>query len=1397
VGIDAADRVYWGGQEFLGSIDKAAVWSIAFTDSEMADHALNPQDCYGLTPIDPTGSIHGTKYNDLNGNGMRDQGEPGLAEWTITISGADFDGDGDIDLDDVRTAITDANGDYWFTGLATSSYTVSEVQQMGWTQTSTGGFGANGQLTPSPGTSAWQIDLGPHEDYYEVDFGNQSAGGQSIHGQKWHDRNADASRDPGEEGLDGWVIELYDSQGALVQTTLTMSMDLNGDGVIDPMSEQGLFWFDDVPIGDYAVGEALVDGWKQTVPSVVPLRRPGDANQDGVHDLADLMQVAEWDLLATGRSATWSQGDYNGDGVYDLSDFLAALANFGQTSFTSEDRRVPVSLAPGQTVDGVQLANFEPTPLPDGDDRIFAQAGDDVVRGDNLVSDPTVISVGSRRDTIYGQAGSDRLFGQEEDDILWGADPMLGVVGAGVDDDVIVGGLGIDEVRQTVDADQVLTDSSLSGQGSDQLTSIERATLTGGGSNNTIAATTFSGPVALFGLASNDILLGGASADTLDGGEGSDQLAGDGGDDLYIFGPVPSGSPLEQDQIDEATLGGNDTLDFSAVDVSITVDLSGALSGSLIAQHAGSGSPREVSVATAGQEVNIENVVGTAFDDLIVGNAAANRLQALGGSDDVQGLGGDDYLELGPGAADQGDGGADDDRIVFHEGWGAATISDSAGLDTVDFTAVAVRLEFTIGSLQITDGVNTVTHAGSDFEQLLGGQSDDVFRFSDGASLAPGSRIDGGGGIDLLDYTAYTTGVVVNLSLGSTTGVPGGVLSLENVTGGQAGDSLTGDDGPNVLRGGPGDDPLIDGRGGADELYGEAGDDGAVGLLGGTGDDLLVGGLGDDMNVDGGAGADIYRLVDGDGSDSLGDTGPASDIDTLDLSQVVSDLDVRVFAATLTFDFTASGAQLTTSNSLEHIAAGLGDDRIFLNGTATLPGGSELDAGGGRNTLDYSAYTVGVLVNLSSSNLSAPFIPARSATGILNVAGIADIVGSPHGDVLVGDEQANDLAGAGGNDSLYGGLGADVLRSGAGSDNLYGGVGDDTYVVVPGTASINLEESHGVVSMGHATSGGIDTVDVSAMNVAMTIDLSTDPLFENVLGSLTHRNVLIGNDKDNLIVGGNVSDVIRGGGGNDVILGLGGRDWLEGGTGHDILLGGTGDDGVGFDAGLPRLFIGGSGRDLLIGGDGADAIDADDEEEDLLVSGFTAYEHADSNPIHRAAWLALRDAWASMRDRALREALLAAGVGTVTAGGLFSLTPTTVFNDGDVDTLTYDSTATSSAVDDLVFSDLSDTLVATVVAPQSANSLSFVSNFFDASPTRVARAPRTVFERPHTAFDDAGLLLLAHEHVAKSGLGGDGWQPLEIPPSRAFDDANRDLALEQWDELLANVKLHSAELLLG
>ena len=74
--------------------------------------------------------IEGYKYLDVNGNGDRDLGEPGLNGWTINLS-------------DGSSAITanDANGDpgyYRFDNLSNGSYTASEVctgQGAGWVQT--------------------------------------------------------------------------------------------------------------------------------------------------------------------------------------------------------------------------------------------------------------------------------------------------------------------------------------------------------------------------------------------------------------------------------------------------------------------------------------------------------------------------------------------------------------------------------------------------------------------------------------------------------------------------------------------------------------------------------------------------------------------------------------------------------------------------------------------------------------------------------------------------------------------------------------------------------------------------------------------------------------------------------------------------------------------------------------------------------------------------------------------------------------------------------------------------------------------------------------------------------------------------------------------------------------
>src|SRR5438045_1073525 len=53
-------------------------------------------------------TVQGAVFNDLNGNGLRDIGEPGLAGWTVFI---DVNKNNLIDAGDL-TATTDANGAY-------------------------------------------------------------------------------------------------------------------------------------------------------------------------------------------------------------------------------------------------------------------------------------------------------------------------------------------------------------------------------------------------------------------------------------------------------------------------------------------------------------------------------------------------------------------------------------------------------------------------------------------------------------------------------------------------------------------------------------------------------------------------------------------------------------------------------------------------------------------------------------------------------------------------------------------------------------------------------------------------------------------------------------------------------------------------------------------------------------------------------------------------------------------------------------------------------------------------------------------------------------------------------------------------------------------------------------
>ena len=88
------------------------------------------------------GSIRGQKWHDLNDNGIKDDGEPRLAGWTIFL---DSDNDGERDFSEPSTT-TDSGGNFVFLDVEPGDYHVGEVLQSGWRQTHPGGGEVSGLI---------------------------------------------------------------------------------------------------------------------------------------------------------------------------------------------------------------------------------------------------------------------------------------------------------------------------------------------------------------------------------------------------------------------------------------------------------------------------------------------------------------------------------------------------------------------------------------------------------------------------------------------------------------------------------------------------------------------------------------------------------------------------------------------------------------------------------------------------------------------------------------------------------------------------------------------------------------------------------------------------------------------------------------------------------------------------------------------------------------------------------------------------------------------------------------------------------------------------------------------------------------------------------------------------
>jgi hypothetical protein len=125
----------WGGNRLGASASSLDPLSVAASERSLETTDNIEQLNYSLIDNQAfISGIQGTKWNDLNGNGVKDTGEAGLAGWTIYL---DQNNNGTLDTGETST-LTDANGNYSFTGLAAGTFTVAEVMQSGWQQTSPG-----------------------------------------------------------------------------------------------------------------------------------------------------------------------------------------------------------------------------------------------------------------------------------------------------------------------------------------------------------------------------------------------------------------------------------------------------------------------------------------------------------------------------------------------------------------------------------------------------------------------------------------------------------------------------------------------------------------------------------------------------------------------------------------------------------------------------------------------------------------------------------------------------------------------------------------------------------------------------------------------------------------------------------------------------------------------------------------------------------------------------------------------------------------------------------------------------------------------------------------------------------------------------------------------------------
>lgn len=659
---------------------------------------------------------------DTDADGVQDVGEAGARDVTVRLLNAA----GTV----VATTVTDVNGAYNFANLMPGTYSVQFVAPGGtvFTAKDVGNNALDSDANIANGKTA-QVTLISGQNNTTVDAGLLFAG--SIGDRVWADRDRDGQQDGEEPGIRGVTVRLLSVAGAVLATTTTDANGFYNFANLRPGSYRVEF----VTPAGHAVASPLDIGNDATDSdagaggrtATITLAQNQDIATVDAGFIPDVVTTCDMPTTVLTPGHDGYVGTTGGDHVDGLggNDQIHGLAgndclqgNDGDDAIIGHDGDDKIQGGNGNdnlhgndgndviyggngndVIEGGNGNDWEEG--GDGDDNMQGEAGDDTVFGGNgndiVVGNQgqDIVQGGAGNDTVGGGEGNDTISGGKDNgtaslvagkivnlvagDIVsgdGGADSYIYQKGDGVDrfegfnpaegDTLTIYGHSGFTAVQAVNGQTVLylgTNSAIIMNSNYPYTNIagpfpgitfvpgsptaplptERAPIQGGVGYDSLVGGT--GADLIEGLQGNDTLVGNAGNDTLEGQDGDDLLIGGAGADVHDGG------------------AGIDTASYVGATAAVIASLATSGTGGF---------------ANGDTYSDIENLIGSGFNDRLTGSGGDNRIEGGAGNDTIIGGAGNDTI-LGGAGQDSMTGGVGADRFVW------SSLSETAADRVTDF----------------------------------------------------------------------------------------------------------------------------------------------------------------------------------------------------------------------------------------------------------------------------------------------------------------------------------------------------------------------------------------------------------------------------------------------------------------------------------------------------------------------------------------------------------------------------------------------------------------------------------------------------------------------------------------------------------------------------------------